>query len=372
MNPEYVLRDTSAVFSPALVFYKDLIRRNIGRAVEIAGRPGRLRPHVKTHKTREIARMELAAGITKHKCATLAEAEMLAGCGVKDVFLAYNLVGPNCERLAKLVRAFAECRFAVQADHPAAARMLSEAMAAHGQNVDVLIDIDVGQHRTGIEPGAEAIKLYELFGQLPGLRPGGFHVYDGHNHQEDVAERRAAVAEQIEPVLAMREALLKKGLPIPRMVMGGTPTFPIYARMDLPGLECAPGTCFLQDHGYGTHFPDLTGFVPAALLLTRVISRPTATRVTLDLGYKAIASDPPAGKRCVLLNVPEYQPVLQNEEHFVIETPAAERFRPGDEVYALPTHICPTCAMHKHAYVAENGRIVDRWEIVGRDRVLSI
>src|ERR1700694_1614669 len=101
----------------------------------------------------------------------------------------------------------------------------------------------------------------------------------------------------------------------------------------------------------------MTGFTPAALLLTRVISRPTATRITLDLGYKAVASDPPAGKRCILLNVPDYEPVLQNEVHVVVETPAAANFQPGDEVYALPTHICPTCAMHQHAHVVEGGRV---------------
>src|SRR5437763_4451418 len=89
MNPHYVIRDTSAVFTPALVFYKDLIRQNIARAVEMAGGPSRLRPHVKTHKTREIARMELDAGISKHKCATLAEAELLAQAGAPDVLLAY-------------------------------------------------------------------------------------------------------------------------------------------------------------------------------------------------------------------------------------------------------------------------------------------
>src|SRR6516165_553010 len=111
MNPTYAVKDTSAVFSPALLFYKDLIRRNIARAVEMAGSPARLRPHVKTHKTREIARLELAAGITKHKCATLAEAEMLAGCGAPDVFIAYNMVGPNCARLAQLLRAYPDCRF---------------------------------------------------------------------------------------------------------------------------------------------------------------------------------------------------------------------------------------------------------------------
>jgi D-serine deaminase-like pyridoxal phosphate-dependent protein len=372
MNPLYTIHDTSKIFSPALLFYKDLIRRNIARAIEMAGDPSRLRPHVKTHKTREIARLELAAGITKHKCATLAEAEMLAGCGAADVLLAYNLVGPNCERMARLVKAYPDCRFSVLADHPLEAKALSEAMAAAGESIEVLIDIDVGQHRTGITPGAGAVELYAMFAELPGLKPGGMHVYDGHNHQEAYSEREAAVKGQLGPVLLLREALEKKGLPVPRLVLGGTPTFPVYARMNLPGLECAPGTCFLNDHGYGTRFADLSDFVPAALLLTRVISRPTPSRVTLDLGYKAVASDPPAGKRCTLLNVPTYEPILQNEEHFVIETPVADRFAPGDEVFAMPTHICPTCAMHRQAYVVEDGRVTGTWDIVARDRVLSI
>src|SRR5205085_297655 len=153
----------------------------------------------------------------------------------------------------------------------------------------------------------------------------------GHLHQESYAQREAAARAQLEPVLALRARLEKKGLPVPRLVVGGTPTFPVYARLDVPGLECAPGTCFLHDHGYGSRFADLAGFTPAALLLTRVISRPTPNRVTFDLGYKAVASDPPAGKRVTLLNVPDYETVLQNEEHLVIETPAAVNFRLGDE-----------------------------------------
>jgi D-serine deaminase-like pyridoxal phosphate-dependent protein len=372
MNPVYAVHDTSGVFTPALLFYKDLIRRNLARCLEMAGSPDRLRPHVKTHKTREIVRLELDAGIRKHKVATLAEAEMVAACGAPDVLLAYNLVGPNCQRLAKLVKAYPGCRFSVLADHPAGVAALSEALAAAGVTADVLLDVDVGQHRTGIAPGADAVALYEQFDRLPGLRPGGLHVYDGHNHQEAYAEREAAVKRQLDPVLAMRDALLKKGLQVPRLVVGGTPTFPVFARMDLPGMELAPGTCVLHDHGYGTRFADLSGFTPAALLLTRVISRPTPRRVTFDLGYKAVASDPPAGKRLVLLDVPDYEAVLQNEEHLVIETSAAERFNPGDEAYAIPTHICPTCAMHKQAYVVEGGRVAGTWDIIARDRVLSI
>src|ERR1044071_5472522 len=113
MNPAYPLADVATVFSPSLVLYPDLIRQNIARVVEMAGGPGRLRPHVKTHKTREIARMLLDAGVTKHKCATVAEAEMLASAGAPDVLIAYPLVGPNLGRLAALIRKYPGTSFSV-------------------------------------------------------------------------------------------------------------------------------------------------------------------------------------------------------------------------------------------------------------------
>src|SRR5262249_51956923 len=141
---------------------------------------------------------------------------------------------------------------------------------------------------------------------------------------------------------------------------------------DLPGLECSPGTCFLHDHGYGTRYPDLPGFVPAALMLTRVVSRPTANRVTFDLGTKAVASDPPAGKRCAILGLSRYEAVAHNEERLVIETPEADGFTPGDVAYAVPTHVCPTCALHRQACVVEDGRVTEMWDIAARDRVLSV
>jgi D-serine deaminase-like pyridoxal phosphate-dependent protein len=371
MNPTYQLRDTSEVFTPALLFYKDLIRKNIARAIEIAGSPDRLRPHAKTHKTREITRMELEAGITKQKCATVAEAEMLAGSGVQDVLIAYPVIGPNCRRLANLAAAFPRARFGALVDSEVGVRQLSAAMEQAGQHVDAFLDVDIGMHRTGISPDEKAGILYETIARLPGLLPGGIHAYDGHNNQENLAERQAAVAKNYEPVLKLRATLQQKGLPVPRLVAGGTPTFTLCAQLDWPGLECSPGTFVLHDHGYSTRYPDL-GFTPAALLLTRVVSKPAKNRLTLDLGYKAVASDPPAGKRCILLNLTDYEPVLQNEEHFVVETPEADRFSPGDTMYAMPTHICPTCAMHRQALVVENGQVADQWTIVARDRVLTI
>src|SRR5262249_59389415 len=142
-------------------------------------------------------------------------------------------------------------------------------MAPTGRTLDVLLDIDSGQHRTGIAPGDGAVALYELLGRLPGVRPGGLHVYDGHNHQESYVERQAAATNQLRPVLELRETLEKKGLPVPRLVLGGTPTFPIYARMDYPGAELAPGTCILHDHGYGSRLAHPSWVLPAALLLPR-------------------------------------------------------------------------------------------------------
>jgi D-serine deaminase-like pyridoxal phosphate-dependent protein len=113
------------------------------------------------------------------------------------------------------------------------------------------------------------------------------------------------------------------------------------------------------------------GFERAALLLTRVISRTAPDRMCLDLGYKAVASDP-KGDRLVLQDLLGARLLLQNEEHLLVETPDAVRFQPGDEFLACPTHICPTCALHREAYVVERGKLVDRWPVVARDRWLDV
>jgi D-serine deaminase-like pyridoxal phosphate-dependent protein len=373
MNPAYTLSDISTVLSPSLVFFPELIRQNIRRVIEMAGSPTRLRPHVKTHKTREIARMLLEAGVTKHKCATVAEAEMLASAGAPDVLIAYPLVGPNLGRLVELVRKYPGTSFSTLIDHPDSTRALSAVVAAAGTTVGVVLDLDVGQHRTGIPVGDEAATLYELAATLPGLTPNGFQLYDGHNNQPDRAAREAAVREFIAPVLALRAKVEAKGVPVPRLVCGGTPSFPVYAAMtDVPGVECSPGTFVLHDAGYGPKYADLAGITPAAVLVTRVISRPTPDRVTLDLGNKAVAADPALEKRVTLLDFPEYRTVGHNEEHLIVETAGAANYKPGDVVFALPGHICPTVALHKDVLVAEGGKVVGKWAVASRDRVLTV
>lgn len=244
-------------------------------------------------------------------------------------------------------------------------------MSRAGKTIDVLLDIDSGQHRTGLPAGPQAEELYRLIAGTPGLAPGGLHLYDGQNHQRDLAERTAAVTACWEPAARLRDALVAAGLPVPRIVAGGTGSFPIFAAMTDPALELSPGTVVFHDAGYGEIFPDLK-FSPAALVLTRCISRPTEDRVTFDLGYKAIASDPPAGNRLRFPDLPDAKAVLQNEEHLVVETSRAAEFKPGDEMLAIPRHVCPTSALHKQAFVVRGGQVVGRWDVVARDRWLHI
>jgi D-threonine aldolase len=373
MNPAYPLSDVATVFSPSLVLYPDLIRRNIARVIEMAGSADRLRPHVKTHKTREIVKLLLEAGVTRHKCATIAEAEMLATVNVPDVLIAYPLVGPNLGRLAALIRKYPGTRFSALIDHPDSTRALSDAMASSGQTVGVILDLDVGQHRTGMAIGEGALSLYLSAAKMPGLRPEGFQLYDGHNHQESRAERDAALVALLAPVLELRKEAERRGAAVPRLVCGGTPTFPVFAALtDVPGIECSPGTFVLHDAGYGSKFADLSGITPAAVLITRVISRPTSDRVTFDLGNKSVAADPLLEKRVKLLDFPEYKTVGHNEEHLIVETAGAAKYKPGDVVYALPGHVCPTVALHRDVLIAEGGKIVGKWAVASRDRVLTV
>jgi len=371
MDARYTIEDTSEIISPGLVVFRDIVEENIGKMLAIAGDPHRLRPHCKTHKMRQIVEMQVAQGVLKHKVATFAEAEMVVSAGATDVFLAYSLVGPNIGRAVKFRQKYPDIIFMVTADHADPIRQLGAAMSAGGTTIDVLLDLDTGQHRTGIAPGERAVELYQSLADTAGLIPGGLHLYDGQNHQTDLADRRAAVMQCWDQTAALRDKLVAGGLPVPRIVAGGTGSFPIYASIDDPAIELSPGTCAFHDVGYGEMFPDLY-FQPASLLLTRVISRPTADRVTCDLGYKAVASDPPADRRVSFPDIPDAKLVLQNEDHLVVQTQRADRFQPGDELLAIPRHTCPTSALHKQAYIISGGKLVDRWDVAARDRWLTI
>ncbi|MEC9093361.1 MAG: D-TA family PLP-dependent enzyme [Planctomycetota bacterium] len=371
MNTRYQIKSIESIPSPSLIFFEDLIDQNIQEMIRIAGGVSRLRPHCKTHKTAMIAKKLIDLGIARHKCATIAEAEMLCESGGTDIFLAYNMVGPNLKRIVALVRNFPNVDLSITADHPEPLVQLSELAEQAEVEIGVVMDLDTGLQRTGISPDENAMELYEMIVSLRGIRPSGLHWYDGQHRQTDLFARTTAVETGIEKLLQLRDRLLLNGFDVPRIIVGGTGSFPIHAKYQEPSFELSPGTVVLHDAGYSSLYPDLR-FNPAAAVLTRVISRPTDRRVTLDLGSKAIASDPPAGNRCRFPELPDAREVLQNEEHLVLETEQSSDLSPGDYQLAFPWHVCPTSALYDNAVVVRGGEVCERWPITARNRMLTV
>jgi D-serine deaminase-like pyridoxal phosphate-dependent protein len=364
----YQVTNVDEIASPALLVYLERVDENIRDMIGVAGGVERLRPHVKTHKLPEVIRRQLVLGIGKFKCATIAEAEMLAECGCPDVLLAYQPVGPNIHRLWQLAARYTATTFSAVVDDAGIVRRLSEAFSGTGHGIELLVDLDSGMHRSGISPGVDAAALYALIAALPGVTPGGLHAYDGHIRDADLNARAAASDAAFEPVARLRRELEGAGLRVPRVVVGGTPTFPIHVRRS--GVELSPGTCIFWDAGYNSQLPDLP-FRPAALVLTRVVSRPGANRLCLDLGHKALAAENPH-PRVQLLNLPEATPVMHSEEHLVVETPQAARFAVGDVCYGVPWHICPTVALYGAAVVVDGHTATGSWRIIARERSLTV
>ena len=367
-TPWYGIVNAAEIPSPALLVYPDRIADNLQHMVEIAGDPEHLRPHVKTHKLAEVVRMQVGLGIHRFKCATIAEMEMTLGAGAKDALLAYQPVGPNGARLRALAEMFPKATVGAVADSLDVVKALGHEFSGAARPLDLYLDIDCGMHRTGIEPSRDAAEVYKAICVTEGVTPAGIHAYDGHNHQSDLAARRAQWELDFKPVLELRSTLESQGHSVPTLIASGSPTFPLHAKCD--DRQCSPGTTVLWDFGYSDKFPDM-GFKWAALLLTRVISKPGPNRLCLDLGHKAVAADRPQ-PRARLMEIPSATPVVHSEEHLMVETTKAGQFNVGDCLYAIPAHVCPTVALHDTAVVVEGGQAKERWAIEARQRRLTV
>lgn len=364
----YEVRNVDRVSSPAILVYPDRIESNIRKMVEIAGHADRLRPHVKTHKMPEVVRLQMKHGISRFKCSTISEVEMVAGCGAKDILLAMQPVGPNLDRFFSLKDKFREATISCIADNAHDIERISSMSVKNNSKTPVWLDLNVGMNRTGIIPGDEASGLFRLAADSPMLVAEGLHVYDGHIHEHDADLRRKLCAEAFAPVAEMLKALEKDGFKNVRIVAGGTPSFPVHARNG--NAELSPGTTLLWDYGYGQSYSDLQ-FLHAAVLLTRVVSKPSPGLLCLDLGHKAVASEMPH-PRVMFPGLEDYTFTGHNEEHLVISTPVADKYRTGDVLYAIPWHICPTIDRHDKATVVRNNLAEGEWEIVARKRTITV
>lgn len=365
----YIIDNVNELDSPALAFYPDRIERNIATLKASIDSVDRLRPHVKTHKSAEVTLLMINAGITKFKCATIAEAEMLGACGAADVLLAYQAVGPKVKRYASLVKAFPLTRFSCLVDNEDSLNELSEAVVASGLEINVFMDLNIGMNRTGIFPDDKALALYEKMSAIEGVKAVGLHGYDGHIHDASLSLRKEKWLVGWNAINSLKDSIVAKGLPRPVIVGGGTPTYSFYAEQ--VDVECSPGTFVLWDSGYQRSFGEQKYDV-AAVLVTRVISLLNETKICLDLGHKAVAAENELTKRVSFLNAPEAKIVSQSEEHLVLELVKGHGFKVGDVLYGVPIHICPTVALYDRAATIANHKFTGEWSITSRNRKINI
>lgn len=366
-NAWYTIKNIDEIDSPALLIYKEHVKDNIDTLIHSIDSKERLRPHIKTHKSPEVTNLMLQAGIRKFKCATIAEAEMLANAGAQDVLLAYQPVGPKAKRLAELVEEFPETIFSCVIDNYNSASALSDVFTVSNAVIRVYIDVNVGMNRTGISP-LSVTDLLHSCEVLKGISIVGLHAYDGHLRDTDFETRKKKCDEaflSIERIANQIQQTTGKTLVI---VAGGTPTYSIHSKRK--EIECSPGTYIYWDKGYEQILPE-QHYKFAALVLSRVISKPTKDLICIDLGHKAIASENPLNNRVSFLNAPELVPVGHSEEHMVLQV-ANKPYEVGDVLYGVPYHVCPTVALHDQVHVIEKQQAVDTWYNISRNRKITI
>ncbi len=363
----FLIDNAGEIDSPALLVYPARVDANIRTAVALAGGPEKLRPHVKTHKMRAVTELLLAAGIHQFKCATIAEAEMLAQAGAPDVLLAYPVVGPKVIRLKALTEQYPATRFSCLVDDIDAARHLSAVFS--GRHLDVFIDLNVGMNRTGILPEKAAVLFKQLIG-IDSISCTGLHAYDGHIHATDIVERTREANAAYALAEGVRQEIEREcGVPL-SLVIGGTPTFVIHARRGVERLQTSPGTFVFWDAGYARMLPELP-FQIATALLTRVVSVVDGHTLTLDLGYKSVAAESPL-PRVVFSQHADVEVISQNEEHLTVHLPDTSRHFSGEVWYAIPIHICPTVALYEKAFTVENSHVSGEWPVTARDRRIGV
>ncbi|MHB1049314.1 MAG: D-TA family PLP-dependent enzyme [Bacteroidota bacterium] len=363
----YAIHNADTIDTPALVLYKDRIAQNILNAIKQVRSVDLLRPHVKTNKSADVCAMMQEAGITKFKCATIAEAEMLGEIGAPDVLFAYQPVGPKIARLIQLVRHFPRTRYSCLIDNQKSAADIGAAFHSAGVSIGLCIDLNVGQNRTGIHPD-KALALYEAVHTIPGITVTGLHAYDGQITDKDMQKRKEECDTAFSPVFELQKKISEKFKQSLTVIAGGSPTFQIHAlRGD---AECSPGTFVFWDWSYKNAYPEQP-FDYAALLATRVVSIINETRLCIDLGHKSVGPENPL-PRIHFLNAPEAVPVSHSEEHMVLTVPDTSTYALGDLLYGVPVHVCPSVSMYERAAVVHDHFISGEWKITARDKKISI
>ena len=365
----YQLVGADTVLTPALIIYSDIVEANIRNTIcLLGGDVNRWRPHIKTAKLAMTMKLMVQHGVKQFKCATSLELSTLCECDAKDVLLAYPALGPNAVRAREIANQYTNVAISALIDDEAVLG------AWKSGRVGLFVDINSGMDRTGI-PLAGIEKAVRLITSMEKYRIPfrGLHCYEGHLAGLELPERMSRAHAIYDQLVRLVDNLKKHGITIPELVTTGTPAFPC-ALSYTAWSSCAclhrvsPGTVVYCDSSSIAQMPADYGYCPAAVVLTRVVSRPSATLITCDAGYKTVSVDRGV-PNCVVAGHPEARPLGPSEEHLPIETSAAGAASAlGELLYLIPRHVCPTVNNFDHALIAADGHIVDIQRVTARGR----
>ena len=360
-----------AVDTPALLLDLDAFERNISRLAQaVAGSPVRLRPHSKSHKCPVIALRQLAGGAVGVCCQKVSEAEAMVFGGVPDVLVSNQIVGaPKISRLVSLARL---ARVAVCVDDPENVSVLNQAAVAFGVRLPVLVEIDVGMNRCGVEPGEPALALAKQIATCAGLRFGGLQAYHGAaQHIRDYTRRKEAIDAAGEKTRRTVELLRRHGLTCEMVSGAGTGTYRFEAGTGI-GNELQAGSYVFMDADYMKNLkPDGTPgseFEHSLFVYATVMSRPTKDRALLDAGLKALSVD---SGMPVVAGKPDVEYIRASDEHGKLTLHDPGRALPlGSKVRLIPGHCDPTVNLHDWYVSYRNDRVEALWPITARGAML--
>jgi D-serine deaminase-like pyridoxal phosphate-dependent protein len=364
--------------TPQVLIDRARVMNNIARAQQLASSAGvRLRPHAKTHKSPVIARWQIDRGAVGVCCAKVGEAEVFVAAGIDDIRLPYPVNPANAPRVIALMD---RASISIVVDHPAVARGWSEAMQGAGRTLDVLIKVDVGFHRCGIDPeAAGALDFIRTIASLPGLRLRGLLSHAGHGYTAVSEDELCAVAaREAETLTTLRDRANASGVDLEELSVGATPTLRFSARQR--GLtELRPGNYVYFDRtqvALGAATIDDC----ALTVLATVVSKPAPDRIILDCGSKTLTNDQARG----ITKASGYGAVLTDgesavdeslaierlsEEHAIVRVAGGTRLEPGDRVRVLPNHSCVVSNLVDAVRLVDGERVIDTLPVAARGRI---
>jgi len=363
----------SSVDTPALLVDRAIVLRNIDNMQKRADRAGvALRPHTKTHRTPAIAAMQVKAGAQGITVAKLGEAEVMAENGMDDIFIANEIYGDL--KFARLRNLAATVRLSVGVDNREQVTAISRFFEGAREPANVLIEVETGEVRSGMLPGPELVELAKFIAATPNVRLKGIFSHEGHTYGAEDREQCAAFFRKAqEETLGAAEMIRAAGVPVETVSIGATPSLLVGGDI-LPGVtEIRPGTYVFMDAAQGAAVGSYD--TCAATVLATVMSKPTAERVVLDTGVKALTA---FTRDTGICRAPGYGLIkglggirlgnLYDEHGLVYGREANERLSLGDRVEIIPNHICPTCNLYDRMYLVEDGRVVDELPILCRGK----